>query len=534
MERECETADGSARPATRSVPPGGGGGARAAGGGYISPSDDARVPGGRLSDGGEGAGGEVDREAAAERAALVADAPLRALPPSPWEVRAESLRASGVYPSGAGWGGELQCNSDGVPLKRVRNLVTILRNDARFRGLRFNAMTLFPEVDGRPLSDTDVTHMRALLERDWRVSAGKDLAQEAIRVAAELAPYDPRREYLGALAWDGVPRIERLAPELLGSTHRLYGAFLRCFLISAVARVYEPGCQVHTVLVLLGAQGAGKSTFFRTMFGEWFSDSSVEPGTREGMLSANSAWGLEIPEVEHLTLSREDSTLKRFITSATDNFRRPYAAALEKVPRSSIFGASTNERAFLRDRTGTGFRRWHVVEVFTRIDGAKLSAWRDQLWAEAMDLYRRGVPHWLTGEDEAEHAALTADYAEGEPWEAMVELFVASAANLRAVATETAGPRWAVSSHDLLTRGVLLETRELTSANQRRLAGIMAKLGATRSKVRVERGGRLGAPEAGYLLPAEWPAESVSVVGGRSTVSRATAAEALRRPDDTP
>lgn len=508
-ERERETGGAG-------VEPGEGlslGGAATAGDGYISASD---ATGGRLTDGGEGAGGED----AAERLAIAADAPLRDLPPSPWELRAADMRASGVYPSGPAWEDGLQCNGDGVPLKRVRNLVAILRNDPRFHGLRFNVMTLFPEVGGgdrppRPLSDTDVTHMRAMLERDWRVSAGKDLAQEAIRVAAELNPYDPRREYLGALRWDGVERIARIAPDLFGSKHPLYGAFLRCFLISAVARVYEPGCQVHTVLVLLGAQGAGKSTFFRTMFGEWFSDSSVEPGTREGMLSANSAWGLEIPEVEHLTLSREDSTLKRFITSATDNFRRPYAAALEKVPRSSIFGASTNERAFLRDRTGTGFRRWHVVEVFGRICAAKLGAWRDQLWAEAMDLYRRGVPHWLTGEDETEHAALTSDYVEGEPWEALVEAYLSKRANLRAVETEAHGARWAVATGDLLSRAVGLETRELTSANQRRLAGVMTKLGAMRQRVRVERGtdARLGLPESGYLLPAEWEADGQTARG---------------------
>lgn len=454
---------------------------------------------------------------------------MRDLPPSPWELRAEKLRASGVYPTGAAWEDGLQCNSDGVPLKRPRNLVTILRNDARFRGLRFNAMNLFPEVDGRPLSDTDVTHIRAMLERDWRLSVGKDMAQEAIRVAAEMDPYDPRRAYLASLKWDGVKRIERLAPDLFGAAHPLYASFLRCFFLSAVSRVYEPGCKVDTVLVLLGAQGSRKSTFFRVMFGEWFSDSSVEPGTREGMLSANSAWGLEIPEVEHLTLSREDSTLKRFITSAVDLFRRPYAAALEKVPRSSIFGATTNERAFLRDRTGTGFRRWHVVEVLRRIDAAALAAWRDQLWAEAMDLYRRGVPHWLADEEEAAHDALTAEYAEGEPWEAMVEGYLLNAANLRAVETDDLGARWAVSTHDLLTRGVELEARELATTHQRRLAGIMCKLGAMRRKVRVGR-----APEAGYLLPSDWEAETVTTLGGKSTVTRATAAATLAKADDMP
>lgn len=44
-------------------------------------------------------------------------------------------------------------------------------------------------------------------------------------------------------------------------------------MLGALKRVYEPGCKFEEMLCLVGAQGSGKSTFFRflALKDEWFS-----------------------------------------------------------------------------------------------------------------------------------------------------------------------------------------------------------------------------------------------------------------------
>ena len=45
---------------------------------------------------------------------------------------------------------------------------------------------------------------------------------------------------------------------------------LKCTLIAAVARVFEPGCKFDNCFVIVGKQGARKSTFWSTLGGPFF------------------------------------------------------------------------------------------------------------------------------------------------------------------------------------------------------------------------------------------------------------------------
>ena len=56
---------------------------------------------------------------------------------------------------------------------------------------------------------------------------------------------------------------------------------MRC-LISAVARVYQPGCKADHCLILEGDQGAGKSTAAELMALEdaWFTDEIADLAPR--------------------------------------------------------------------------------------------------------------------------------------------------------------------------------------------------------------------------------------------------------------
>ena len=112
----------------------------------------------------------------------------------------------------------------------------------------------------------------------------------------------------------------------------------------------------------------------------------------------------------------EIETIKNFISKQVDSYRAAYGRRVEDHPRQCIFIGTTNSTAFLRDDTGN--RRFWPVRLG---DAApKLTVWSDltqqtidQLWAEAVTLYREGerltLPPELAESAQEQQQAFTED-----------------------------------------------------------------------------------------------------------------------------
>ena len=97
---------------------------------------------------------------------------------------------------------------------------------------------------------------------------------DAMAVYASAHKVNRIRDYLEGLAWDGIPRLDRLLIAYFGAEDSPYvQAVTRKTLTAAVARAMAPGVKFDSMLILSGAQGLGKSTFFRLLGMDWYSDS---------------------------------------------------------------------------------------------------------------------------------------------------------------------------------------------------------------------------------------------------------------------
>ena len=307
----------------------------------------------------------------------------------------------------------------------------IIRNNAAnvLEGeLEYNEMLLTPTIDRKvpPTSSVGILRERIELRLTPPKKKGKkpprkltfseaEVTRALLQVAEERS-YHPVRDYLNRLAWDGVERIKDVARVLLGIADPdvLTQAILKRFFISAVARPLEPGCKVDTVLVLVGAQGARKSSFFKSLAGpEWFSDSAVDLKNKDSLMLMRRIWFHEWAELETMRKS-EATQVKAHLSSAVDMLRPAYGRRIEEFPRTSIIVASTNIPAFLNDETGS--RRFWIVSGCTRIDVEKTRQWRDQLWAEAVALYRADEQWWLTSEEDALRATRNAEHEQEDVW----------------------------------------------------------------------------------------------------------------------
>ncbi|MBA2125873.1 hypothetical protein DLM45_06505 [Hyphomicrobium methylovorum] len=222
--------------------------------------------------------------------------------------------------------------------------------------------------------------------------SSKELVAEVVRKEGRQNPVHPVRRYLGNLTWDGTPRLERLLPDYAGAADTpLNRAMGKAWAIAAVRRVRQPGVKFDAMLVLQGPQGAGKSSFFRTLASpEWFSDSvDVGVNAKEFIENSSGAWIIEHPELSGYS-RREQNDIKRYFAAQADKARVAFARIAEAVPRQCVFGSTTNDETFLDDPTGN--RRFWIAKVDT-VRLARLASDRDQIWAEAAWLEKRGESH---------------------------------------------------------------------------------------------------------------------------------------------
>lgn len=248
------------------------------------------------------------------------------------------------------------------------------------------------KIGTRDVGDADFTAVRLWVAEKYGFDAPKDGVVDAVVLVAQRNRRHPIREQLSAITWDGLPRLLRVAREILGVDDPLSAELVARWMVGAIARIYQPGAKLDTVLVLVGPQGLGKSTFFDVLAGGYFSDTAIPWGrTQDVPWHLGRAWIHELAELACLT-KHSIEAMKAAISARSDLGRAPYQRTNEVVPRQCAFGGSTNNTAYLVD--GTGNRRFWTVHV-EKVDRVKLRAWRDQLWAEARALFEAGEPWHL-------------------------------------------------------------------------------------------------------------------------------------------
>ncbi|OQY64728.1 MAG: hypothetical protein B6D47_12950 [Rhodocyclaceae bacterium UTPRO2] len=228
----------------------------------------------------------------------------------------------------------------------------------------------------------------------------KDVS-DAVSLVAWRQQVNPVRELLESLPpWDGVDRLDFWLSECLGAQDKPYTRLVgRKYLMGMVKRVLDPGCKFDYMLILEGDQGRGKSSTFRVLAWreDWYNDTPFSANLdKDARLALHGCWLYEIPEL-HGFNKADTNAVKAFVTQMEDRLRAPYAEQHETFKRTLVFGGSTNETEYFRDRTGNR-RFWPVAILLADLD--KLKEWRPQLFAEALHRVRAGESVFPCREEE--------------------------------------------------------------------------------------------------------------------------------------
>lgn len=365
----------------------------------------------------------------------------------------------------------LDTTKDGRPIGSVRNVVRALSEDERWSGrLRWSTFEEAASLDDRPLTDDGLTSVALWLDEVYGLRPGAELLLRGLVHVARQHSFHPVRDWLSSLVWDGEDRLERLLVERFGAEDTpLVQQIAYRWLIGAVARVFEPGCKLDTMVVLVGAQGARKSTGCAALVPElgWFTDTAFDVTNKDAMVQLQGVWIVEIAELQSLRKSGADA-VKAFLSSRRDRFRRPYGRIAEDHPRQAVFIGTTNDEEFLADATGS--RRFWPVRV-GHVDVEGIRAERDQLWAEAVAAYRAGEPWWLDTEGEEALRASSRAHEVGDPWEDAIGRWV----------VKQAGP---FTVERVLAEAVKLPVERMDRSKRTRAGQVLARLGCVQSRQR--------------------------------------------------
>lgn len=291
----------------------------------------------------------------------------------------------------------LTYNRDEKPKCEISNFLEIMRNDSKYGGIKYNELSARAEVhsvkDGkvsiRQWTDADDAQSMLYIESKFSIYS-KDKHTAALRILFNERSYNPIREIVDGIEWDGKSRCREFLVKWGRAEDNAYTREVsRLIFAGGIHRLYHPGCKFEDVPILMGDQGCGKSTLIRYLAinDDYFGELKVMEG-QQAIEDLSGKWIMEIPEMSAFTKAKDQEAIKAFVSRQRDSYRKPYDRNTTELYRRCTFIASSNDRAPLVDKTGN--RRWYPVEI--RSNGYVIfdheQEIRDyilQCWAEARE-----------------------------------------------------------------------------------------------------------------------------------------------------
>lgn len=290
----------------------------------------------------------------------------------------------------------------------IKNVVAILESDPIFKGaFQYNEFSEENEIT-KDISelhikkgsfvdayDDEIANYIESQEDYDHVIFDKNRIESAINIVSRRHAFNPMVDYMNEAynKWDKKRRLDDFFPKFLGAERSAVTSLItRLWFKGGVAKVYHPLTKLDQALDLIGSQGIGKTTLLQNLAPMGLYTDQINSVTDKDDLG--NLIGMFIVNDDEMVATSKSSfeEIKRFLTDNNFKYRPPYAKHPKQFIKKFIFARTTNNRTYLKDKTGT--RRF--LPLMTHKSLQELNPVTDltpdyvqQLWGETVWLYKQ-------------------------------------------------------------------------------------------------------------------------------------------------
>jgi predicted P-loop ATPase len=365
----------------------------------------------------------------------------------------------------------------------------------------FHTTTVIDSTDIEHLSSANLDQaahlLRIAMHNRFEFDPGKEHVHDAMAQVGLQHRFDPVRDYLHGLKWDGVKRLDKFLHRYFSADDtELNSWFGKLTLVAGVHRVRQPGCKFDQILVLEGPEGTCKSSAVKLLAIEDrnFSDQTILGlADRQQQELLAGKWIYEIAELHGMKRSEIES-VKAFASRTHDRGRPAYGRSVVDQPRRCIMIATTNDDRYLKSQTGNR-RFWPVKTGIIDLNG--IARDRDQLWAEAAALEAAGLSLTLPPRLWEEAKIQQEQRLEIDPWEDTLERVTGDLYQDRGCPQEQR-----ISSDDIFENYLAIPRNKRSATDAVRLKNVMTRLGWTYDRIYIGKPDEDLRRVRGYWRPA--------------------------------
>jgi len=307
------------------------------------------------------------------------------------------------------------------PRANRKNLAIIFEGDSRYQNVKYHDHSTTLLLDDKVLDKSGWEDIALDLEERYRLEVNDTMLRSALFRVGFHNQIHPIKDYLEGLEWDGVSRLESYATDILKAettpeNEELIRVMSQKMFIGPVARIYDPGCEMHAMPIYIGDKGVGKSMCIKLVCPnlEWFDRTPLKIGDKSCLehIHQTGVWLQEIAELADFQ-GKHANKIKSFLTTEKDRYRIVYDKDLVYKSRRICFFGTSNDYQILDDGWE---RRFWIFKITSKVNLDWIVENRDQLWAEAVHLYKSGKEWHLLPNEEMMLRTYQESFLVDDPW----------------------------------------------------------------------------------------------------------------------
>ena len=307
------------------------------------------------------------------------------------------------------WQDALEQTNKGAVKATYENHKLIFENSEEFKEktIRLNEFTHRIEYCDQPLTTT----FRSIIRNDFERVAGfrnPSVTDDFLNNYSYLNKYNPVIDYLNSIRNKRQEDIKCKDVfvkwfKAQETDNNIVKKMTEKWFVSAIKRIFEPGCTIEGMIYVFGKTGTGKSTFIHRL-AKGFDKQYIGDieNTQKVCEVMNNCWILNFDEMKSL-VKKDPQSVKEFLTTPSDTVRLAYRTDAEEYFRHCVFFGSTNNPDVLKDYSGDVERRfWPIISllsdkqyIFNNFNDDIV----DAIWADALFIYENNKDYNISTGD---------------------------------------------------------------------------------------------------------------------------------------